>query len=511
MKTEIDLFSAKLSKIGYLSNKFEPLQKVNDSLFIARIDLGPKINTIQISIVDAQKYLSTSNLGDTINIQYTDIDAFLSNTLQDLEKKGYPFAKIQLANLKLLQKNLTADLILNIDKKKVIDEIIVKENEEIKKSIFPKSHLLQLNRKFRNRLVNKTTLSEIKNEIDKFNFVSISKTPEILFTADSTKVYVFIESKKTNSFDGYVGFSNNDNQKIKINGYLDLKLENTIRAGEKFALYWKNDGNQQTIFKSILEVPYVFKSPFGVKAEINILKKDSSYQNTKTALQLGYFINYNSRVYAGFEATTSSDILNNSVSTILDYKNSFATLNFEYINNESDNNRAPTKTAARFKIGSGNRKSNSLENKTTTKQLFFDMEAEGLISFNQRNGISIRNQSYYLNSSKYITNELQLFGGINSIRGFTENSLQGNLFTAILTEYRYTLSPSIYINTITDLGILKNPLVSNKLLQVYSVGFGTAIATANGLLKINLSNGTIQKQRLNFYNTILQVSYNVKF
>jgi hypothetical protein len=511
MKTEIDLFSAKLSKIGYLSNKFEPLQKVNDSLFIAKIDLGPTINTIKISIVDAQKYLSTSNLGDTITIQYADIDTFLYNTLQNLERKGYPFAKIKLDNLKLLQKNLTADLILNIDKKKVINEIIVKENEEINKSIFPKSHLSQLNRKFRNRLVNKTTLSEIKNEIDKFNFASISKPPEILFTEDSTKVYVFIESTKTNSFDGYLGFDNKDNQKLKINGYLDLNLENTVKAGEKFTLYWKKDGNQQTTFTSKIEVPYIFKSPFGLKAEINILKRDSSYQNTKTGLELGYFINYNSRVYAGFETTSSSDILNTSIPTILDYQNSFVTLNFEYLKEDFQQNRLQTKTALYLKIGSGDRKSiNTIANKST-KQFYFDMVAENLIYINQRNNISLRNQSFYLKSSDYIINELPLFGGINSIRGFTENSLQGNLFSAILTEYRYVLSSSIYINSITDIGLLKNTLINSKTMLLYSFGLGTAITTTNGLLKINLSNGVLENQQLDFYNTVLQICYNVKF
>ena len=46
---------------------------------------------------------------------------------------------------------------------------------------------------------------------------------------------------------------------------------------------------------------------------------------------------------------------------------------------------------------------------------------------NEKNIINIKNQNYYLKSKNYLTNELYRFGGINSIRGFAENSLQANL------------------------------------------------------------------------------------
>ncbi len=59
---------------------------------------------------------------------------------------------------------------------------------------------------------------------------------------------------------------------------------NNLNAGEEFTLYWKSDGKNQKTFNIGIELPYIFKSPFGLKANLNIFKQDSTFQNTKTAI-----------------------------------------------------------------------------------------------------------------------------------------------------------------------------------------------------------------------------------
>jgi hypothetical protein len=71
---------------------------------------------------------------------------------------------------------------------------------------------------------------------------------------------MYIWKKNSNTFDGFIGFSNNENKKIVFNGYLDLTLENSLHVGEQFSLYWKTDGNKQRTFKTALELPYLFKT-----------------------------------------------------------------------------------------------------------------------------------------------------------------------------------------------------------------------------------------------------------
>jgi hypothetical protein len=95
--------------------------------------------------------------------------------------------------------------------------------------------------------------------------------------------------------------------KDSFNGYLDLTLENSLHVGEQFSLYWKTDGNKQRTFKTALNA-LSFQNSIGIKAQLNIFKQDSTFQNTKTEIDISYFISYNTRIYIGYQSTVSSDI-----------------------------------------------------------------------------------------------------------------------------------------------------------------------------------------------------------
>ena len=124
---------------------------------------------------------------------------------------------------------------------------------------------------------------------------------------------------------------------------------------------------------------------------------------------------------------------------------------------------------------------------------------------NKKNSINVKSQNYFLQSNNYIINELFRFGGINSIRGFEENSLQANFLTSILTEYRYTLSPSLYIHSIIDYGSYKDQTATEENKQktnLIALGLGLGLQTKNGLLKLVFANGKNNNNNLTFSNTI---------
>ena len=129
---------------------------------------------------------------------------------------------------------------------------------------------------------------------------------------------------------------------------------------------------------------------------------------------------------------------------------------------------------------------------------------------NSKNSISIKSQNYYLKSNQYIINELYRFGGVNSIRGFNENSLQGNLFTSLLTEYRYTISPSLYIHSILDYGYYKDQ-TSNRNENLLSLGMGFGILTKNGLINLIYANGSTKEQTAKLSNSIVHISFKANF
>ena len=429
---------------------------------------------------------------------------------------GYPLAKVQLENIKRKKNKLLADLAIQLNSQRKINKIVLKFKEEEKnQKYFPSNYLTQINKKFNKKLFNQNTLKEIKTEFENYSFAKQTKQPELLFSKDSTVIYVYIEKRKSNSFDGYVGIGSNEEKKTTLNGYLDIQLNNLLNGGEDFYMYWKSDGNNQKTFRTGLTLNYLFKSPLGLNAQLNIFKQDSTFQNSKTILDLNYLVDHKTKVYVGIESTVSSDIQNSNNNTISDFKNQFITIGVNHQKNSPDAPFFPEKTKIDFRFGLGKReRQNSTINTSNQKQYFINLNLSHTFIINAKNSINIRSQNSYLKSSTYLTNELFRFGGLYSIRGFAENSLQGNYMSTLLTEYRYLLNQSLYIHSIFDYAIFKDDSDSTILKEfntITGVGIGIGMYTKNGILKFYITNGANNYNNFNFFNSILNICYHVKF
>ena len=108
-------------------------------------------------------------------------------------------------------------------------------------------------------------------------------------------------------------------------------------------------------------------------------------------------------------------------------------------------------------------------------------------------------------SDTYFENELLRFGGINSVRGFEENSFMASLFGVINTEYRYQLNNNIYIHSIIDLAYFENKITVQKE-KLYGFGFGFGLLTKAGLFKMNYANGKSEHQQFKFANSKIHLS-----
>lgn len=501
---EANLFSKKLLQAGYLEQQLIENKKTNDSVFSYQYNIGAKTNFIHIYIGRNLK-VENWNLhpikNDSIKLPFGESEAFLNYAIKKLESEGFAMAKAQLKNIKKHNHYISADLIITSDKKRQLNDIVINGYDK-----FPEGHKKNLKRLFKKRTFNQENLEKLYKDIAQFQFVKQTKYPEILFTKDSTKVFVYLEKAKSNSFDGFIGFTNDENKKLIFNGYLDLTLNNAMNSGEKLALYWKSNGMDQKTFRVGAEIPYVFKSPIGMKVQLNIFKQDSTFQNTHTAIDFGYYFNYNTRLYLGYQSAESSDIKNTNTVLLSDFKNKFYTSNFEFIAYKEDDYLFPDKSNINIKLGTGSRNSKFQSN----NQFFGSVNLSHNFYFNQKNIINIKSFNYYLQSDDYITNELYRFGGINSIRGFNENSLQGNTFSSLLTEYRLVLSPSIYLHSIMDYAYFQDK-TTNLNGNLLGLGFGFGLLTKNGLFNFVYANGSSKDQAVQLSNSVVHISLKASF
>lgn len=501
---ETESFSRRLFESGYLENENLSNKKINDSTFLFEYRLGEKTSHVFIHIETKMiPFLSDDykvNEG-VLKLPVENVQPFMNNILKRLEATGYSLAQLKLENFRTQQKNLYADLMIKPNQPRALNDIVVEGFEK-----FPESHRKNLRKMYAKQTFNQSNLEKLYKTVESFRFVRQTKYPEILFTQDSTKVYVYLEKAKANRFDGFVGFTNDDGGKINFNGYVDLLLHNLLNSGEQFSVFWKSDGNEQTTFNAGLQIPYLFKSSLGLKTELQIFKQDSTFQNTRTSIDLGYLLTYNTRIYLGYQSTESSDIQNTNSAFISDFKNAFVTGQFEYTDFKTDDFLFPEKTAVDLKIGLGIRDSKT----DSQNQLLGQLELRHNVYLNAKNILHLKTINYYLKSDAYIVNELHRFGGINSIRGFNENSLQGNLFSSILTEYRYVLSSGMYVHSIIDYGYYQDQ-TTNLNDSLLGLGFGFGLLTKNGLFNLVYANGSVGNQEIKLSNSIVHISFKTNF
>ena len=496
-------FNQILLKIGYLENELLETKKTNDSSFTFKYNLGNLTRKIKIKTDSlSSEVKKILNLETSEIIQLSNIENYINEKLSILEKKGFAQSKIKLDNFYKIDDKLEANIIIELNQIRKINNLVFQGYNQ-----FPIGIKKVFLRKYQSKPFNKSIIKKIHSDFNSLSFVTQTKYPEVLLTIDSTKVYLYLEKRKNNSFDGFLGFGNNEEtQKLQFNGYLDLNLYNNLNSGERFNLYWKNDGNKQSTFNVNIDLAYVFQSPMALKANLKIFKQDTIFQNSSFDFDLGYMINYNTKAFIGYKDNVSEAIQKISSSDLKDLKSTFITTTFEHKKIDFDDSLFPDKFSIFTKFGIGNRTASSLK----TNQFFAQFQFQQLLELNKKNYIHLKNDTYFLQSNDYFTNELYRFGGIQSIRGFNENSLQGNVFSGIFAEYRYVVSSNLYFYSITDFGYYQDK-ANNSKDQLYGLGFGFGLLSNGGLFNLVYANGNTGSQTIKLSNSIVQISFKTYF
>lgn len=509
LKDRVDSLSIRFRKLGFLEAEQTELLKKNDSVYIARYQLKNRWKSLRINYqtsgLDISEVKRVSNQFDDtyLTIPIVQIENILSAFNQIQINKGDPFAKLALSDLKVVDDQLIeASLYIEQSTVRTIDEIVIKGYDKFPRSFLKYYIGLKKGSTFvREDLVRKSEL------LENLGFVNSTKSPEALFRKDSTAIYLYLEKRNNNLFDGILGFATNEEtNKIELNGYLNLELNNNLNFGEQLLINYKADGREQQNFRTNLQMPYLFKSPFGIELELKIFKRDSTFSTTQQQARLSYQLNPRSKAFVGYKNYESSNLLDETVvGDVSDYNASFLLLGATYTKLQR-HRFFPIQTMIGIETEIGSRTADSMEQ----EQFRLQGSISHIFNLNLSNAIYLRNESALLSSDTYLTNELYRFGGINSIRGFSENSIDASVYSVFNTEYRYIFNNSIYLHSIIDFAYFENPVISLQE-ELYSFGFGFGFLTEAGLFRLNIANGISTEQNFKFSNTKIHLSLSSRF
>ena len=501
---EVEKIVENLQKIGFIKASIESIKEIRDNKYSAELSIKKKYRNIYILGLDSMSLEGYKNYviidkKNYLKIPITNIQDFFEKLNQFISVKGFPFNSAKFRNIESFDKdNLKAIIEINYEKERKIDKVIIKGYEK-----FPKSYLKHLSKY---KIGNRINLDDIQDKSELLNqlgFIKQTKKPEILFTNDSTIIYLYIEKKKKNSFDGFLGFSNDElDNNIQLQGYLDFELVNNFNFGEEIEFLYKSEKNADRILKTDINLPYIFSSPIGVNVGLILTKKDSTFVSNEQFINLFYKNSKNHKFSLGIRSVNSDEQLEIENSEFEDFETLYKNFQYEHVKLNQNNLLYPVKNEVFFKISQGKRISEEQEN----EQLYINMDFAKIFDFGSKNGIFLNFKSEILKSDTYFTNELPRFGGAKSIRGFDENSLFSNKYFLLISEYRFKLNNTIYINSIFDLGNFENKIIDNNT-NIYGVGIGVGLVTKGGIFTLNYANGSEWKEKIDSKNSKIHITF----
>ena len=436
-------------------------------------------------------------------LYYKDLRKLIEKILSYCENNGYPFASVKLDSVQIKNNTVTAKINLEKNKLIKIDSIIIKGKPAVS-SIYLYSYLGIKP----GDLYNESLIRKIPSRIKELPFLTVTKPFEIYFTQNVTKLYLFLEKKKASQFDGFVGIlPDNKTGKIHFTGDVRLKLQNAFAHGELIDINWRSLQTQTQDLRSKVNIPFVFRTPFGIDAGLKIYKKDTTWLEVNPNFGVQYLLS-GGNYFKVFVNKKTLSLLSTSAlqfSTVLPpYADVNTTLYGIGFKSEKLDYRLNPRKGFSFNITASAGKKEIKINPKLDENLYTGIKlntvqysAESELSFYfpvfKRAVIKTGLQGAYLLSENIFANELFRIGGLKSLRGFDEESILASAFGILTLEYRYLLEENSYLFLFADGAYYENGSRANSLLihdTPFGFGAGISFSTKAGIFSLNYALGS---------------------
>ena len=464
---------------------------LNKNQMVRYIEISNKSEFDENIVKILNKYTENGKL-----IRFKQIESVTKEITEILSEGGYPFGKVGFINYELVNPTtIKLEMEIQYGSKRNIDKVIVKGYEN-----FPKNFIKNIFKPGKSNSLDVDKALSLANKIDKTGFARNIKDPEILFTKDSSSLYLYLDKIRRNTFDGFLSFDTDENSgRINIEGYAKINLINTFNGGEKINFDFRSQKNQDRSLNSDVYIPYVFGSPLNLKYGLNLIQKDSSYTSNENLIDIDMIFG---NIRSGLGLQTNKSTSEEAIENVENFKSKLINVFSEYIILDNSDQLIPELFKISLRYGSGLKE--QLGDKTNFSKYSLELHKKFNLSSKFKLQSSISRKK--INSKNLVNNELLRFGGYNSIRGYDENSIFADGYTLLKTSLNYYLNDTIYIYTIFDLANY-----SNKILDldedIYSGGLGFSSRTENGIISISYSKGNSWGNSFNLKNAKINVIF----
>lgn len=502
LRSELNKIRNKLYTKGYIAASTDSL--VFDSLNVkAYFFIGKKYQILKIiTSENDENIIRKLNINFNKNKKTNPLQ--LINTYEKIiryyENNGYPFAQIITNKVEFEEEKIKLNIKIDKNKQIFINQIIIKGTDKLPETFI--KHYISISE---NDIYNEKLISEISSKIENLSFVSQIRKPEVEFIGNKANVYIYLKNKKANLFNGIVGFipEKENDYKLSFSGNIKLKLTNNFSKGEEIFLIWNRAKKLSQKLKLKTNVPFIFKSPFGLNLNFSLDKKDTTYMTVSETAGFDYSFKNNDKIFVYAKKNNSYILSEKYIDTTL-YSNvstisfgiAYQTKRLNYLLNPSKGFYFLTD------IKSGKRNVNSKENNYINSQLIFDLYFPVINKFVFKT--SIKNN--YIFSKKIIyKNEMFKTGGFNSVRGFDEDAFSASGYSIFTNEIRFLYEKNSNIYLFSD--IARTVQQKNTKTFLFGFGIGTNFSTKAGIFSLAYALGKTNNSPLQLSSSKIHIGY----
>jgi len=428
------------------------------------------------------------------------IERIVYNCLKKYQNNGYPFTDVRIDSSLIKRNEIIISLQISQNSLILFDSILIKGNGRINQN-----YLNNYTGVKQGSLYNEELINALPNRLSEISFIKSTRKPDLVFIKDKAKIIYYLENRVANQFDGFAGFLPDDKTgRINITGNAQIRLVNSFGQGEQMELNWRKMQPLTQDLKLMFSFPFIAGSPFGFENTFKLYKRDTTFIDLTNSASANYFINqWNSiKVILGSRRTSLLNPQNFKNANVLpdfaDITNTMYGLGFK---SEKLDYRLNPRKGFRFNCAAsaGSKKINKnpvLNEKIYENIVLNSVQYNGQLAFDvfiplfKKSTLNIATEGGSLLGNTIFRNELYRIGGLISIRGFDEESINASSFVINTIEYRFLYEQNSSVYFFSDFGWYENNSME-KYIKDYPIGFGAGISfqTKAGIFSINYALG----------------------
>jgi len=433
--------------------------------------------------------------------------------------EGYPFTKVMLDSMIVLDNSIKGRMAIDSGPEITFDSLVINEGLKTKNS-FLQNHLrINYGKKFQQR-----PLDGISRRINSLGFLELRKPAEISFQNNNATLYLDLEEKKANRFDGILGFlpRENEGDKLLITGELDLRLRNLFGGGQNVDITWRGTKPRS----QVLDLNYIHPYPFGIPLKAgfsyHLLKEDTNFVNLNAQISLSIPVSINGQLSLFYKNKRSNVLSAEFFSSRDNLDNRLNGYGLAFDINNQDNPFVP-------KNGYRVRLSAEVSGKKVIRNSLFPQEVYDSVRINSNQYAFEADIAFSIPINRYLNlysnisggsvindeifiNDLYRIGGINSLRGFTENQFFASNYILGSTELRLFFEQYSYLFLFIDQSYLQFNLESSNFRDYPTgLGVGLSLFTESGSFNFVYALGRTDDQPLSINLSKIHFGYTGQF